>query len=1022
MAQTKPSFFRSRIVQVILGLAVALLVIALILPQIISTDLVSGKIKSTINEQIPGIVNFEKLQLSWFKGVHILNFKYLDDVQGVGLTADDISSSKGLLSLATNYKDGGVINISRPKATIVLKETKKATATKAIQQPIEKKTRPSKEKNETKEVQKTSEPFQRPLLPPINVQLNVIDGSLITVGPDQIEKTVIKDIGLHASVDGPAGIIDYQLSLSNSGNTGKVEGAGNIQLPQNAGGSTDGLQSNANIQIIDWQLAEILEMAAARSSAPNGEGVINGTLQLTGRGVSDVALTGEIRGDDIKLHGGALKTDTPSIKTFNLNLNAIAQNKAIELKDLTFTSPFATANLKGNVNDSILQSMTTVAKIDIAAISKQLPATLQIKEGMELSEGVVDINATLNTAGQKTHFATKTFLKRLAGKADGKDISLNQPVDISVTGEKHNDAVTIDDFSIQSSLLTAKGSGDINAMQLTVATDIGNALKEVEKFIDLGTLASDGKLHLTLDIAGDTEDVKDVTGKLMIDGFELQRDGVTISPKDTFAVDFISKLQLREGSALDQIGKSSIEFASWLGKGVLTVDSVTPPTENSSAKIKNGRLETNLDLDRVTTLLHSLKALPVEQNLSGPLDMGVTLVGDNLEQPSVAVVLNAQPFTFRNGDKSFSDESINLTIEAEADLAGKNYSLKNFNLESTPISLSSKGVLASKSNEQELNVTGTSHFNLAALSQQLTSYTDLQLKMTGTSEKPFELLTSTKNGAWQDTPQLTTFDTSFHADTIVGYGLNIESLDLPIQLKDSIGEVDFTATVNRGMMTVKPKVDFSGEYPVASLPDNSTILKEVGLTGDMSNDLLAKVHPLFKGVASTAGTINLDMEHMSWPLGGEHAKDVTFAGSFVFNDVQLQAGTLLTPLLALMKADENSIVLSNTPMTFVGKDEKVTCSALEATVNGYSLILEGSVGFDQSLDYLAKIPITRKMVSSKIYKYLEGTYINVPITGTVSKPTISKSIVQKALSDLVLQAGTKQLSDQAGKLLQNLFK
>ncbi len=123
-----------------------------------------------------------------------------------------------------------------------------------------------------------------------------------------------------------------------------------------------------------------------------------------------------------------------------------------------------------------------------------------------------------------------------------------------------------------------------------------------------------------------------------------------------------------------------------------------------------------------------------------------------------------------------------------------------------------------------------------------------------------------------------------------------------------------------------------------------------------------------------------------------------------------------------MKADENSIVLSETPMTFVGKDERVTCSPLEATVNEYSLILEGSVGFDQSLDYVAKIPVTRKMVSSKIYKYLEGTYINVPITGTVSKPTISKSIVQKALKDLVLQAGTKQLNDQAGKLLQNLFK
>jgi hypothetical protein len=223
-------------------------------------------------------------------------------------------------------------------------------------------------------------------------------------------------------------------------------------------------------------------------------------------------------------------------------------------------------------------------------------------------------------------------------------------------------------------------------------------------------------------------------------------------------------------------------------------------------------------------------------------------------------------------------------------------------------------------------------------------------------------------------------------------------------------------------MAVKPKIDFTGSSPVVTLPDNSTILKEVGLTGDMSNDLLSKIHPLFKGVASSRGSISLDMKHLNWPMDKELQKEATFEGSFTFNDVKLQAGALLTPLLAIMKTDHNEIQISGQPMTFIGKNERVTCSPLEATVNTYSLILEGSIGFDQSLDYIAKIPVTRKMVSSDIYKYLEGTSISVPLTGTVSKPSVSKSFVQKALGDLVLQAGKKQLGDQAGKLLQKLFQ
>jgi len=62
------------------------------------------------------------------------------------------------------------------------------------------------------------------------------------------------------------------------------------------------------------------------------------------------------------------------------------------------------------------------------------------------------------------------------------------------------------------------------------------------------------------------------------------------------------------------------------------------------------------------------------------------------------------------------------------------------------------------------------------------------------------------------------------------------------------------------------------------------------------------------------------------------------------------------------------------------------------------------------------------MVSSDMYKYLEGTYISVPIGGTVSSPSLRKDILQTALKDLAIQAGKKQITDQAGKFLQKLFK
>ncbi len=227
--------------------------------------------------------------------------------------------------------------------------------------------------------------------------------------------------------------------------------------------------------------------------------------------------------------------------------------------------------------------------------------------------------------------------------------------------------------------------------------------------------------------------------------------------------------------------------------------------------------------------------------------------------------------------------------------------------------------------------------------------------------------------------------------------------------------------MNRGRMTLKPAIDFTVDPPMISIPENTVILTDVGLSEEMSKDLLAQVHPIFKGAAVSQGTVDLTMQNFSWPLDTAARKDAAFTGSLTFNNVKLQASGLLAPLLTIMKANEREITLSNQPMQFVGENDRVRCSPLEIKTKEHSLILSGSIGLNQSLDYIAQVPVTRQMVGGEVYKYLEGTFITVPIGGTVSKPSISKDLVQRAIKDLIKQAGKKQITDQAGKLLQKLF-
>jgi hypothetical protein len=80
------------------------------------------------------------------------------------------------------------------------------------------------------------------------------------------------------------------------------------------------------------------------------------------------------------------------------------------------------------------------------------------------------------------------------------------------------------------------------------------------------------------------------------------------------------------------------------------------------------------------------------------------------------------------------------------------------------------------------------------------------------------------------------------------------------------------------------------------------------------------------------------------------------------------------------------------------------------------------VGFDKSLDYIAKIPITPKLVGDKAYTYLEGVTIDVPIRGNSSNPDIDKGSAQQASSSLAEQALQKSLQKGVQNVLEQLLK
>ena len=190
----------------------------------------------------------------------------------------------------------------------------------------------------------------------------------------------------------------------------------------------------------------------------------------------------------------------------------------------------------------------------------------------------------------------------------------------------------------------------------------------------------------------------------------------------------------------------------------------------------------------------------------------------------------------------------------------------------------------------------------------------------------------------------------------------------------------------------------------------------------MANELLTLIHPIFKGTTAAQGTVDLVMHQISWPLAASARKDARFKGILKFKDVRLNAEGLIYDLLTAMKVEERDVFLEERTIEFSGQDGRIRCSPLRISVKGYRMEVSGTMGFDGSLDYTAKIPITPEIVGAKVYPYVKETSLDIPIGGTVSHPKLNLDAFQTVVQQMIRQSGSRVLEEKAGELLKKLFK
>jgi translocation and assembly module TamB len=1120
---------KSRIVLCLAGglLVVALIFIAL-LPAIVSSDMMKPFVIKQVNQQFPGQLQLESWSLSWFGGIEGQGLVYDNQTDGLLAQVSEIRTEKGLWGLMVAGGELGLVEIVDPAMVFFLADKTNAQGSQKTPSPTPTPDSIPAEKDDA-------------FIPVYYGNFNITNGSILTAATDGNKTVVAKKLNLLLNAPGPETPITYRFSVESGDSSGRASGEGSLALAADDPLNIQKIQSDSKLSIKNWELENIFAIIATQADIPTAKGRLNADVSLTGSSAQSLKMAGQVAMKTLKLRGGPLGTDAPTVQDIVIDLDGLRTNNTLSINKLIFRSSLANGSASGIINDENQKRLSGKADVDLAEVFAQFPATLKLREGTKITKGKMALSANIETARTGTAFDGDARIDRLQGISAGKKISWTKPVTVSARGEIHQEGLQLENLALRSSFLKADGRGDMRNMRVDLAADLKAALAELRKFIVIKQWDGSGKLKLNINLKEKKEGLNHATLKLKIDDFMLSRNRRPILARQVVQADFNADVQLAEVAANSKLLQPSLKIQSSVATGTVTAQQVAGSASNSFPNAKDFKLDGNINLQQLSSLLktldllspktllagqskiktsgalndglltldnaridtqkliyrqdnkiirenrvllttrgqidlndHSLLLAPVDidgqagkihipklaiadwadaqkkMKINGQADLDLNKLarsyGDFIQLPEKTQLSGNGHFAF---DMDFthpktqflklqgtlapfklvsktlpaiSEKKVTLLADVNRSPDGRDMTINNFELNSNALSLNAAGTLNRVGKNKVLDAKGTMQPDMKLVSEYLKKSGQSQVTFSGKKATPFTIKLVSKGDRWEDPLKHLNFSGAVHVTAIEAYGLKLTPKDVPIRIAAAAAGAKLESPANGGQLDFQPTIDMRKDPYILSFKENIDLLKDVQVTQGLIDGLLAAIHPLFKDSVVPDGLLSLNMKHFSWPLSEKYRNRATFAGTLTLNGVRLNSTPFMAGLLNMMGISERELSLVDQDIAFEAKDGRIALSPMTLEAEGHQLKMHGTVGFDNTLDFIARIPVTEKMVGKDAYQFLQGTSIKVPIRGTASKPRIDETAFQQAIGDLMQQFLRKNLEKGAQDLLKNLFK
>ena len=263
-------------------------------------------------------------------------------------------------------------------------------------------------------------------------------------------------------------------------------------------------------------------------------------------------------------------------------------------------------------------------------------------------------------------------------------------------------------------------------------------------------------------------------------------------------------------------------------------------------------------------------------------------------------------------------------------------------------------------------------------------------------------------------------------DGAQAFGMELGPAEVVVRTTEGGLAIDpIRSTLNRGALRLDPELarDAEGGRSLRLKPGST--LEGAEINDVVSRRVLAFVAPVLDAATRAHGTVSADIQRAEFPIGGPAARRAVVEGHVVFRDAEFVPGPLVVDVLHLFGRDDPQPIKLDQPVVLSIADGRVHQRGLAVPLGKLTqLELNGSVGFDRSLDLIAAVPITPAMLGNNplLGGVVAGTRVEVPIGGTLAAPKVDKEAFNLALKDLGKDLLRRGVGVGAAELLMRLAK